>query len=84
MKHNIETWLKIKLDDRKAQLKGYGYDGRAYRHWQPDLEYAEWEIVENLIDEELWDGYENSDEILTSSLFQETVFIQACANMMGF
>lgn len=78
-------WLKNRLADRKAQIKEYsGVDARTYRHWQPDLEYAEWEIVETLKDETDYDDWQDYNELSKTKIYQETVFVQACANLEGF
>ena len=84
-KQELIEWLKDRKADLLYELKEVaGIDGRTYRTWDPDMEYAETEVLDALCDEIDWDQTGCWDNILSDKFFQEVVRLQGIYNMAGF
>ena len=83
MDAQITKFLKEKLDEIKHELKLGGYDGRSFRGFSGDDEYAEYEIVEHLYQLEIWDGWTGYKEVTASPLWKQVIKYQGWYNSVA-
>jgi hypothetical protein len=69
MNSKVLEWLKERQENIKAEFAVVGITPRQFSRFGGDYDYAEWEIIEQFRDLQLWDGWENYDEITTHREF---------------
>ena len=83
MNQQVKNYLKEKQEQIKFEFSWVGITPRQFSRFGGDYEYAEWEIIAGMQNSDIWDGFEDYDEITTSPEFVKTARWQAAYNTVA-
>ena len=80
MNDQIKAYLKEKRAMIKNDLAQVGITPRQFARWGGDFDYAEWELIAEMQINDLWDGFEDYNEITGHPELVKTLRWQAAYN----